>query len=617
MSRTLVATARLPWDVAPGDALGAPASAGSAAANLRPWFERAQAWWVGWPGGQSGLGAEPRLERDRRLADARMTAVELEPAEVDRFINGFTNRLLWPLFHYLLDRVPVDAHGWQAYQHVNARFADAVAGLYRDGDRIWVHDYQLLLLPALLRQRLPDARIGFFFHVPFPSSEVFRTLPWRSDLLNGVLGADLIGFQTFSHLRHFFSSILHIENIEMDIDRVRIDSRDVRLGVFPMGVDAGALGLAADAPDVLDAVATIRRDSGGRALGLALDRLDHATGIPRRLEALERLMHRQPDLRDRLRVFQVAIPRAEQSDAYRGLRREVEERVGRINGTYSTVRSVPLHYVHQRLSPMQVLALYRAADLMFVTPLRDGMSLAAKEFVAARTDEDGLLLLSEFAGAADELDGALMVNPYDVEGMASTIALALTMPVEERRDRMRTLRRRVATWDVHTWAARFLRRPRRLRVTASIGGRGLVGGPHACADGGPRRGHPPVARLRRHPGAARPPAGACRARQGAPGTPRTAAAARRHPHRHRQRPSPRGSRGLVRPSARRAVGGTWLLVAPRARAAMGLRHGPSARVGQSDPAHPRPVHRLHTGLADRSQVGVDRLALPQRPGRVR
>lgn len=450
-----MASSRLPWHAAVGAGSG-PAPAGEAAATLRPWFDRSRALWVGWPGGSAGLDSERRRELDQQLAAIRMVPVHLDAAEVDRFIHGFSNRLLWPLFHYLLDRVPVDAHGWQAYQSVNARFADAIVGLYQDGDRIWVHDYQLLLLPGLLRQRLPDARIGFFLHVPFPSSEVFRTLPWRSALLKGLLGADLIGFQTFSHLRHFFSSILHVEHIEMDIDRVRIDGRDVRLGVFPMGVDAEPLGVAADAQEVLDSVALIHRDSGGRALGLALDRLDHTTGIPRRLEALERLMTGQADLRDRLRVFQVAVPLAEQSDAHRRLRREVEERIGRINGAYSTVRSVPVHYVHQRMPFSQVLALYRAADLMFVTPLRDGMSLAAKEFVATRTDGDGLLILSEFAGAADELDGALMVNPYDVEAMAATIARALTMPVDERRERMRTLRRRVSTWDVNTWAARFL-----------------------------------------------------------------------------------------------------------------------------------------------------------------
>lgn len=457
MSRILLASARLPWNAASSDArLDGAVSAGSAATSLRSWFERSDAWWVGWPGVAPALDGEQRRDRDRRLTDARMSAVDLDSTEVDRFVHGFTSRLLWPLFHYLLDRVPVDAHGWQAYQAVNARFADAVVRQYRDGDRVWVHDYHLLLLPALLRERLPDARIGFFLHVPFPSSEVFRTLPWRRDLVSGVLGADLIGFQTFSHLRHFFSSILHLENIEMDIDRVRIDGRDVRLGVFPMGVDAAVLGVAAAAPEVADTVATIRHDSGGRALGLALDGLDYTSGIPRRLEALERLMQRRPEFRDRLRVFQVALPPAEQSEANRRLRREVEERVGRVNGAYSTVLSVPVHYVYQPMGASQVLSLYRAADLMFVTPLRDGMSLIAKEFVAARTDEDGVLVLSEFAGAADELDGALMVNPYDVESTATTIAHALAMPIDERRDRMRTLRRRVTVWDVHTWAARFL-----------------------------------------------------------------------------------------------------------------------------------------------------------------
>lgn len=385
-----------------------------------------------------------------------MVPVPLTTAQIDRFLYGFTNRLLWPLFHYLLDRVPVDATGWTAYQEVNQLFADAVVREYRPGDRIWIHDLPLLLLPDLVRQRLPVAHIGFFLHVPFPSSEVFRALPWRRQLLRGLLGADLVGFQTFSHLRHFLSTVLHVENIEVDIDRVRIDGRDVHLGVFPMGVDAARLSAASEATDIVVAAEALRAEADGRATALAIDRLDHTKGIPRRLEAFERLLESDPDLGERIRLFQIGWPFHDESDPYRRLRRDVEERIGRINGARSTVRSAPIHYVHQILPPEEVLGLYRAADMMLVTPLRDGMSLTAKEFVAARADGDGVLVLSEFAGAAEELDGALVVNPYDVDGLSAVMRRALTMPPDERRSRMATMRKRVLEHDLFQWADRFL-----------------------------------------------------------------------------------------------------------------------------------------------------------------
>ena len=248
--------------------------------------------------------------------------------QVERLYYGFANRVLWPLFHYLIDRVPVDAAGWDAYRDVNETFADVVAGQYRDNDTIWVHDYQLMLLPALLRERLPHARIGFFLHIPFPSSEVFRILPWRHEILNGVLGADLIGFHTFAYMRHFMTSLLHVDGVEADIDRVRIGDREVRLGVFPMGIDAARSARLAADPDVRTRVDAIRREAGGRRIVLGVDRLDYTKGIPRRLEALERLLERDPELRDGMRYIQIAVPSRGEVDyvpavpkAGRGVRR--------------------------------------------------------------------------------------------------------------------------------------------------------------------------------------------------------------------------------------------------------------------------------------------------------
>jgi trehalose 6-phosphate synthase/phosphatase len=382
--------------------------------------------------------------------------VHLSHDQVDRYYDGFSNRVLWPLFHYLIDRVPVNATGWNAYQEVNEIFADAVSAHYRPGDTIWVQDYQLLLLPMLLRERLPRARIGFFLHIPFPSSEVFRVLPWRHEILNGMLGADLLGFHTHAYLRHFVASLLHVDGVEVDLDRVSLGDREVRLGSFPMGVDAAEFERIAREPDVRAEVEAIRRDAGGRRILLGIDRLDYTKGIPRRLEAIKQLLVGEPSLADGIRYIQVAVPSRGKVDSYRKFRHEVEERVGEINGSHGTLRSTPVHYVHRAVSLRQLVALYCAADVMLVTPLRDGMNLVAKEFVASRVDGDGVLVLSEFAGASAELDGALIVNPYDVDGIVGNIRRALGMSPAERSARMKGLRQRVGEYDLRNWARNFL-----------------------------------------------------------------------------------------------------------------------------------------------------------------
>ena len=318
-----------------------------------------------------------------------------------------------------------------------------------------MHDYQLLLLPGLLRQRLPDARIGFFLHIPFPSEELFRTLPSRERLLEGLLGADLVGFHTPAYLRHFATSLIDILGISVDIDRVQLPDREVRLGVFPMGIDAATFSALAADPAVEAESRAIRGDGSVRVL-VGVDRLDYTKGIPRRLLAYERMLITHPELRERVRLLQVAVPSRTGVGAYQDFRTLVDQLVGRINGEFGTPRWVPVHYIFRALSESDLVALYRAADVMLVTPLRDGMNLVAKEFIASRNDGDGVLVLSEFAGAAWELPEAVRVNPYDVEGAAEVYYRALTMPAEERRARLAPLRARVQTFDVHRWVASFL-----------------------------------------------------------------------------------------------------------------------------------------------------------------
>ncbi|MGE3470045.1 MAG: bifunctional alpha,alpha-trehalose-phosphate synthase (UDP-forming)/trehalose-phosphatase [Vicinamibacterales bacterium] len=455
--RLLIVSNRLPVTAQRhGDGVRVVASSGGLATGLGPWHAGSQGLWIGWPGDVSSYSAEQLAGLSQMLEERAIVPVYLSGDQVKRHYHGFANRVLWPLLHYLIDRVPVDATGWEAYRQVNEAFADVVAYHYRSGDLIWVHDYQLMLLPAMLRERLPKATIGFFLHVPFPSSEVFRILPWRRQILHGLLGADLIGFHTFAYLRHFLASLLHVDGVEADVFRVRLGAREARLGVFPMGIDAGRFDGLARSERVAANVEQIRQDVGERHLVLGVDRLDYTKGIPRRLQAIERVLEQDSHLRDDLRYLQVAVPSRGDVDAYRRFRPQVEEAVGRINGRFGTPRSAPVHYLHQSVAPEQLSALYRAADVMLVTPLRDGMNLVAKEFVASRVDGEGVLILSEFAGAAAELDGALVVNPYDVEGVAEAIRRALTMPDAERRSRMAKMRQRVASHDVHAWAGAFM-----------------------------------------------------------------------------------------------------------------------------------------------------------------
>jgi len=456
-TRLLIVSNRLPVvvRVVDGEAIVSDAG-GGLATGLRPYHENSGGLWIGWPGDASRIAPAQRHALDQQLRQRGIVPVTLTRDHVERYYNGFANRVLWPVFHYQIDRVPIDAAGWDAYTQANEAFAEVVAREYKSGDTIWIHDYQLMLLPGLLRARLPNARIGFFLHIPFPSSEVYRILPWRRQILTGLLGADLIGFHTFAYLRHFLASLLHVDGVEADIDRVRVGDREAHLGVFPMGVDAARF--AASDPEIDARVRRIRRDAGDRQIVLGIDRLDYTKGIPRRLQAIERLLTRAPERRDQMRFIQVAVPSRGEVDSYQRFKRHVEESVGRINGACGTVASSPVHYMHQSVSDTELVALYRAADAMLVTPLRDGMNLVAKEFVASRTDEDGVLVLSEFAGASAELDGAITVNPYDVDAVADGVDRALVMSREERRARMKTLRRRVVRHDVNAWAGAFLER---------------------------------------------------------------------------------------------------------------------------------------------------------------
>jgi trehalose 6-phosphate synthase/phosphatase len=457
LRRLVLVSNRLPVTakVERGELVVTPSS-GGLATGLRGPHEQSSGLWIGWPGDISRMTDGHRSDLEAKLKELRTVPLHLTAREVDRFYEGYSNGVLWPLFHYLLDRVPLETRDWDTYRKVNERFAEAVIANYQPGDLIWIHDYQLMLVPGMLRKRLHDARIGFFLHIPFPSSEVFRILASRTEILEGLLGADIIGFHTFTFMRHFATSLLRILGVEPDVDVVRVEGRPVRFMACPMGIDAAAFSALAEEEEIKVEAMAIRGPDPDLKILVGIDRLDYTKGIPRRLLAVDRLLEREPSLRGKLRLIQVSVPSRTKVTAYQDFRRKVDELVGRINGSYGTPGWTPIHYIYRSLSERQVAALYMAADVMLVTPLRDGMNLVAKEFVATRKDEDGVLILSEFAGASSELGEALIVNPYDVLAVGDAIKHALAMPEDERRRRMRAMRRTVAEYDVHRWARTFL-----------------------------------------------------------------------------------------------------------------------------------------------------------------
>jgi len=456
MSRLLIVANRLPIAVSRVDgALHVERSPGGLATGLSGPHSKSDALWIGWPGDVQDLTDSERDSLERRLDELRALPVWIPPEDLKEFYEGFSNGALWPLFHHLLDQMPLHVHGWESYEKANRLFADEVCRHYVDGDLIWVHDYQLMLLPQMLRDRLPEARIGYFLHIPFPASELFRTIANREQLLEGVLGADLVGFHTAGYMRSFSSSLLRVLGIPSNVDRVYHGQREVRLGVFPMGVDTEKFTTLADSPEVRARVAELR-SMDDCAIVLGIDRLDYTKGIRRRLLAYEKFLYDHPELHGRVRLTQVAVPSRTTVEAYQDFRNEVDASIGRINGAFGTSEWAPIYYLYRGIDEAELVALYCAADVLLVTPVRDGMNLVAKEFVASRTDDGGVLVLSEFAGAASELAEAVIMNPFDVDGASEIFYRALTLSPDERLTRMRALRRRVLSYDVHHWVRSFL-----------------------------------------------------------------------------------------------------------------------------------------------------------------
>ncbi|WP_051389515.1 alpha,alpha-trehalose-phosphate synthase (UDP-forming) [Arthrobacter sp. 35W] len=413
--------------------------------------------WVGWHGAPDET-LEPFDNENMHLVP-----VPLSSDEVELYYEGFSNASLWPLYHDVIAPPEFHRTWWDAYHQVNMRFAEAVATAASEGATVWVQDYQLQLVPRYLRQLRPDLMIGFFNHIPFPPPEIFAQLPWRQSILEGLLGADLIGFQRPNDTSNFLRCSRRFLGATVKARHVNLESpgesqpRASRAEPFPISIDVGRIQELAVRPDVIARAKQIREDLGNpKTILLGVDRLDYTKGIPHRLKAYGELLHDGLIKVEDASLIQVASPSRERVESYRLLREEVDGMVGRINGQYDTMQNTAIRYLHHSYPVEEMVALYLAADVMLVTALRDGMNLVAKEYVAARVNNTGALVLSEFTGAADQLKAALLVNPHDIDGLKETITKAIGLRPAEASRRMRAMRRQVLDHDVQRWSRDFL-----------------------------------------------------------------------------------------------------------------------------------------------------------------
>ncbi|GAB3826369.1 bifunctional alpha,alpha-trehalose-phosphate synthase (UDP-forming)/trehalose-phosphatase [Hymenobacter jeollabukensis] len=459
MSRTLIVSNRLPTKVSrssEGELQFSP-SEGGLATGLGSIYRRGENVWVGWPGQYLDSPEDEQRVREQLTAD-HMQPVFLTEQEIKDFYEGFSNETLWPTFHYFAQFAQFEPHTWEAYEAVNRKFCDAVAALAGPEDTIWVHDYQLLLLPGMLRERLPEATIGFFLHIPFPSYELFRALPWRTQLLEGMLGADLIGFHTYGYVRHFLSATERLLNLSRRDGLVETGTRAVLVDAFPMGIDYDKYAEVAASEEARRLEHEYREALQGQQVVLSIDRLDYTKGIAQRLRAFELLLTRHPELHNHVTLLMLVVPSRDQVAQYQALKEEIDELVGRINGQYRTISWSPIQYFYRSYPVEELSALYRLADVALVTPMRDGMNLVAKEFVASKLDRHGVLVLSERAGAARELSDALIINPTDTSQVADTLFEALMMPEDEQQQRMQGLQAIVQRYNIHAWVELFMDR---------------------------------------------------------------------------------------------------------------------------------------------------------------
>lgn len=458
MSKTIIVSNRLPVKIiADGNGYTLQPSEGGLATGLASIHAEGQNRWIGWPG--VTLESEQQREHFTSLLNQRrLIPLFMNDEEISGFYEGFSNEVLWPVFHYMPNYAQYALHNWEIYRDVNRRFCELILEHADPDDTIWIQDYQLLLLPGMLREALPDATIGFFQHIPFPSQELFRLIPWRTELLDGMLGADLLGFHTFDDVRHFISSATRLTPTNSNANRLEVDGRLIIAEPFPMGIDAIKFSALADSDDVIQRVDELRARFQEQRIILSIDRLDYSKGIIQRLQAFELFLQENPGFHKLVKLYMVVVPSRDTVSQYSELKDQIDRVVGRINASYGTYDWFPVSYFYHGYPVTEIAALYKVADICLVTPMRDGMNLVSKEYIACRNDNTGVLILSEMAGAAKELIDALVVNPNNVHEISDALLHALRMAPEEMNRRMATMRRIVFKFNVKHWAALFMNR---------------------------------------------------------------------------------------------------------------------------------------------------------------
>jgi len=458
MERLIIVSNRLPVKIAKRkDDSSLHPSVGGLATGLGSFYKSYNSIWVGWLGTlPEKLDEKERKFIEKKFRESSCYPVFLTQKDVNLYYNGFCNKTIWPLFLYFTQYAIFDKKLWEAYKRVNKIFSEKILEIANPDDIIWIHDYHLMLLPKFLREKLPNAKIGFFFHIPFPSYEIFRLLPWRREILGGLLEADLIGFHTYSYVKHFLESIRRILGYEHAYGEITLSNRVVKVDAFPMGIDYEKFANAVSNTKVQREIDRIRKKVGDRKVILSVDRLDYTKGIPQRLEAFDFFLERHPEFREKITYIVVTVPSRIKVEHYRLLKKQVDELVGKINGKHGTFGWMPIWYIYRSL-PFHVLAaLYSIADIALITPFRDGMNLVAKEFIASKVDSKGVLIISEMAGVAEELGEALIVNPNNKEAIAETLREALLMPDEEQIERNKAMQKRLQRYNVKRWASDFI-----------------------------------------------------------------------------------------------------------------------------------------------------------------
>jgi len=473
MSKTIFISNRLPVTVSKDENLKKKPfiydkSIGGLATGLKSYHEHSDSLWVGWPGmADDQLTNRDKFSIERTLRkNYKCIPVFLNESEIDAYYHGFCNKTIWPLFHYFSEKVEYETKNWEAYVDVNLKFFNSFESLIEEDDIIWVHDYQLMLLPQMIKDKYPNTKVGFFLHIPFPSYEIFRQLIWREELLEGVLGSDLIGFHTYDYVRHFLSSTRRLLGHEHHLNKISYEDRYIAVDAFPMGIDYDFfhnykddknLGVESKTNEVSD-LKTI----------LSIDRLDYTKGIPQRIKAYGHFLEDYPEYKEKVRLNLIVAPSRVEVDSYEGLRREITELVSEINGKYGTISWMPIWFFFQSFKQEDLIHLYREADVLLVTPLRDGMNLVAKEYVASRNDQNGMLVISETAGAASELSESIVVNANDTEAIARGLYLAITMPESEKNSINKIFHKRLKRYNVEFWAKEFITTLTSLHETQSV-----------------------------------------------------------------------------------------------------------------------------------------------------